>query len=235
MKKLAAIILAVCMLAALPTVKAETRAQVGTIVSGFSSTLLNGASINGSVFGSYSVSAVTYWATWSADCREQIRILQSIHEAHPEYGLFGLLYVDGTSTVAAARAFLAEEGITVPVFVCDSVWQSVVNESMIIPQTFIVSSSGVIVECWQAAFANASALEARLALWCTAVAADGDANLDGTVDLADALYIIRCTMNLITPGSENIAHGDVNGTGALDSSDALIIIRRLMGLGKNAE
>ncbi|MCR5809282.1 MAG: hypothetical protein K6G56_06935 [Clostridiales bacterium] len=231
MKKLAAIIIAVCMLALVPVTNAETRAQIGTSVGGFSSELLDGTPIDGSVFASYSVSAVTYWATWSADCREQLVILQSIHEAHPEYGLFGLLYTDGTSTASAAQAFLSEQGIDIPVFLCDEVWQGVVNESMIIPQTFIVNRNGMIVESWQAAFDNAGILEERLAVWAEVLpAADGDANLDGEVTSGDALYVIRCVMRLITPGAENTAHGDLNGNGVLDNADALMIIRRVMGL-----
>jgi hypothetical protein len=106
-----------------------------------------------------------------------------------------------------------------------------VSESVYIPQSFIVSRSGIIVEAWHAAFQSATILRERLAFWAEPVdSADGDANVDGVVDLNDALLVLRCAMGLVAPTSENIAHGDMNGSGALETNDALTILRIALGI-----
>ncbi|MBQ3849727.1 MAG: hypothetical protein II747_04670, partial [Clostridia bacterium] len=64
MKKLTAILLLLCLTAALP-VQADTyNEQVGMNVSGFSSNLITGEVADGQMFSEYPVSVVMYWATW---------------------------------------------------------------------------------------------------------------------------------------------------------------------------
>lgn len=235
MKKAAAIITAVCLLAcALPM--GALAEQVGSFVGGFSSVTLSGSPIGGAVFENYGVSAVIYWATWSYPARDQMLVMQHIHEAHPEYGIFGALRVDSTSTAEAAREFVASHGITFPVFIIDEVWEGVVSQASFMPQTFLVSRYGYIVEAWQAAFQDDEVLLERLREWYEPLepidpTADGDADLSGFVDSADALYVLRCVMGLAQYGELNLLHGDVNLNGALDSGDALIILRTVSSIG----
>ena len=67
---------------------------------------------------------------------------------------------------------------------------------------------------------------------------DGDANLDGRIDVADALGSLRFTVGLVQPTAEQKLRADVsplqNGKpapdGALDLSDALLILRKVVGL-----
>ncbi len=232
MRKFTALLIAICMLLAANCVRADgERAQIGTDVSGFYSFDIYGVPVTGSVFHSKTVSAVTYWATWSPACVAQLEILQQIADAHPERGVFGLLWVDATSTVEAAREIMEQNGYTFPVFVCDDVWQRVADQSTVIPQSFIVNSEGVIVEVWHAAFSSAEILDERLAFWASDPVApqpDGDADLNGVIDSADALHVLRCVVGAIVPDEECILHSDMNGNGALDSGDALLILRMVL-------
>jgi len=67
---------------------------------------------------------------------------------------------------------------------------------------------------------------------------DGDVNLDGRVDLTDAMLCLQMAVGLVTPTSDQIRHGDLspfrNGKpysdGKLDASDALIILSKVVGL-----
>ena len=57
----------------------------------------------------------------------------------------------------------------------------------------------------------------------------GDANGDGTVDVTDALLVLRYAMGLVNtiPG---MSACDVNGDGVVDMTDALVILRIAMGI-----
>jgi len=67
---------------------------------------------------------------------------------------------------------------------------------------------------------------------------DGDVNLDGKVDLVDAMLCLQMAVGLITPTAEQVKHGDLapfrNGKplsdGKLDAADALIILSKTVGL-----
>lgn len=231
MKKATAIILVLLMLLTPLGAGALTRAQVGTDVSGFSSTDLDGKTIKGNVFASYDVSIVCYFAMWSSRCLSQLELLQEVHEAHSEYGVFGLLLVDSTSTAELAKQYFDEKGYTFTVFLVDSVWKSVVEQSVFIPQSHIVSPDGVIVESWQATFSSAAKIEERLALCAGGTAApDGDVNNDGKTDATDALIILRMAMEIIDVTPYALAHGDMDGSGKLEPADALIVLRMSMGI-----
>ena len=143
----------------------EIRGQAGTNVSGFCSVCTDGNTIDGSVFAGYSISIVTYWATWSGDALRQLGFLQQIHERRPDIGVFGLLHTDGTSTVEAASAYMAAHGYTFDVFPADAVWQGVVSQLAFMPQTFFVSPGGVILEAWPGAFGTADAMQSEAERW----------------------------------------------------------------------
>lgn len=230
MKRKAAILLLILVfLTALDAGASGERAQVGTDVSGFSGYCIDGAPITGEVFAEYEYSAVTYFATWSPDCLRQLDILAEIYASDPEYGVFGLLRVDATSTPEAALAIMQARGYTFPVIICSGIFQDVAEETFSIPQTYIISGSGVIVESWQAAFSGSELLLLRL-LRRTYGPADGDADLSGEVNSADALFALRCALGITAPTAENLLHGDLNDNSSLDSEDALFILRFSMNL-----
>jgi hypothetical protein len=53
----------------------------------------------------------------------------------------------------------------------------------------------------------------------------GDVNADGIVDSADALLILRYSMNLGTLTAAQLSVADINGDGVVDSADALLLLR----------
>ncbi|GFO67303.1 hypothetical protein GMLC_08820 [Geomonas limicola] len=67
---------------------------------------------------------------------------------------------------------------------------------------------------------------------------DGDVNLDGKVDLTDAMLCLQMAVGLVTPNSDQVRHGDLApfrtgkpySDGKLDASDALIILSKVVGL-----
>lgn len=231
MKKAASLLLIACMLlAAVPAGAYLPDAQVGMDVCGFSSTTPDGAFINGYVFTQYGSSVVTYWATWNEDCVAQMDLLQKVHKNHPEYGVFGLLHVDATSTAEAALELIDSKGYTFPIILIDSVWQEVIDKAPFIPQTFIVSRSGIITEVWHAAFDSTATILTALGNWYDVSLVDGDADLNGKITVNDALLVIRIAMRIKTGNHLNLAHGDMNCNGKLDVSDALKILRMAMGI-----
>lgn len=58
----------------------------------------------------------------------------------------------------------------------------------------------------------------------------GDADGNGTVDVIDALLVLRYSMSVIQLGEESLELCDVNGNGVVDMTDALIILRCAMGI-----
>ena len=230
MKRYAAILLSILMALCIPCSALTPREQVGSDVSGFSSVLIGGEPVDGSIFGDHTVSAVIYWATWSEPCRLQMDILNEIGSEHPEFGVMGLLHVDATSTPETALAFMQGNGYDFPVFVCDDTWSEIVGQSMNIPQCFIVDSEGRIVEVWQAAFSSSETLLYRLRLWEAYCIADGDVNFDGDIDSIDALLQLRFALDLETPTELQFYRGDFNHDGVLDSMDALFTLRTALGL-----
>ena len=227
MKKAAALIIALLLTSAcLPAYAGgvPARGAAGICVSGFSAQCIDGSVLYGQVFTEYEASAVTYFATWSADCLRQLDMLAAIKAAHPEYGVFGLLRVDATSTPEAALAIMTERGYDFPVMICEGDWQAVAEDAFVIPQTFIIDRSGVIAEAWQAAFSSAQVLLARL-MRVSFGPPDGDADLNGSVNSADALLVLRAALGLIVPSDDAVLHADMDQSGALDSQDALMILR----------
>ncbi len=60
----------------------------------------------------------------------------------------------------------------------------------------------------------------------------GDANGDGVVDIADAVYILRSTMNVVPLTAKLLANGDVNGDGVINAGDALCVLRFACGIAE---
>lgn len=73
--------------------------------------------------------------------------------------------------------------------------------------------------------------------WTFATAPDGDVNLDGRVDISDALLCLQMAVGLVTPSEQQLRQGDVApfksgkpfSDGKIDASDALIILSKVVG------
>ena len=160
---LALALLALCV--APSSAEGALRGQAGADVSGFTSVCLDGSAIDGGAFAQHPLSIVTYWATWSGDALRQLEYLQSVHEQRPDIGVYGLLHVDGTSTAQAAAAYMEAHGYTFTVFTVDEVWQGVVSGAAYMPQSFFVSTGGVVLQAWPGAFSSASAILGAAEQW----------------------------------------------------------------------
>lgn len=65
-------------------------------------------------------------------------------------------------------------------------------------------------------------------------AALGDVDADGSVDSADALYVLRASVNLETLTEEEFHRADMNDDGKIDSFDSLTILRMSVSLLDNS-
>ena len=73
--------------------------------------------------------------------------------------------------------------------------------------------------------------------WTFSTDPEGDINLDGKVDLADALLCLKAAVALVTPTAEQLRHADLApfkdgkpwSDGKIDASDALVILSRVVG------
>jgi hypothetical protein len=74
--------------------------------------------------------------------------------------------------------------------------------------------------------------------WSFSTDPDGDVNMDGRVDIADAMLCLRMAVGLVQPTAEQLRHGDLApfksgkpySDGKIDASDALIILSKVVGL-----
>lgn len=60
----------------------------------------------------------------------------------------------------------------------------------------------------------------------------GDVDLDGTVEVTDALLIMRHGMGILTLEGDALAAADFDGNGSVTLDDALLALRAAMGLGE---
>ncbi|MBQ5986407.1 MAG: Ig-like domain-containing protein [Clostridia bacterium] len=58
----------------------------------------------------------------------------------------------------------------------------------------------------------------------------GDIDMNGTVNVTDAVLALRYSMGIITLTDEQLAIGDMDGSGAVNVTDALMIMRIAMGI-----
>ena len=74
--------------------------------------------------------------------------------------------------------------------------------------------------------------------WTFSTDPDGDINLDGKVDIADALYCLQVAVGRQTPTAQQLLHGDVGPLqtgkplpdGKINVSDAVVILEKVVGI-----
>lgn len=161
---LTAVLLFTLLVVSVPTgLFADVGDVIGMNLSSFSSHTITGSSVNGGIFSQKRLTVLHYFATWSGDCIEEMEFMQ---EAYSEFGneinVLGLLHEDTTSTPQAALELAESLGITYSIVRLDEVLQNLVNRNPYIPQTFIVSSSGIVIDCMIGNFSSYSVLEALI-------------------------------------------------------------------------
>lgn len=248
MKKITAIVCAVLLIALmLVPVSAEgTKGAVGMNVSNFSGTdLLTGQTINGAMLGNAVCNVINEWATWCGPCVNEMPHFNTLHEYYsstPELDvqIFGSVYYSNGCNASTAAAFLSQNGYNWPNIGEDSVLAAVFNNSNAIPNTIIVDRHGVVRHMTTGSFSSAASLQSYIEGWYETLLAEegpidppdtvmGDADGNGTVEISDALLVLRLSMGLIdgVPAQNAV---DMNNDGAVDLNDALIVLRVAMGL-----
>jgi thiol-disulfide isomerase/thioredoxin len=135
-----------------------TGSQVGSFAPDFTLPDLNGQMVSLSSLRGKPV-LLNFWATWCPPCRQEMPYLQQINTEWAPKGLV-LLAVDIGESSAQAKAFLENNGLSLPV-VLDS--DGTVSDGLYnitaIPTTFFIDSSGIIQQKVIGAFPSKSAIE----------------------------------------------------------------------------
>ena len=93
------------------------------------------------------------WATWCAPCRHEMPVLQELHQAHAgqDFQVVGVS-VDDRGARATIRAFIAEVGVTFPIY-HDPSWEIMDTYGLNgLPGTFLVDAEGRFVRSWKGDF-----------------------------------------------------------------------------------
>lgn len=85
---------------------------------------------------------VNFWATWCGPCREEMPILQAIHE---QFEMVTVLGINQRESVDEVRIFVDEFGISFPVLLNPGDQTLIDYNVMGLPQTVVVNPDGVIV------------------------------------------------------------------------------------------
>ncbi|UCE19517.1 MAG: hypothetical protein JSV84_03995, partial [Gemmatimonadota bacterium] len=59
----------------------------------------------------------------------------------------------------------------------------------------------------------------------------GDANLDGEIDILDALFIVNIIIELVTPSNEHLQAADCNQDGIVNILDLIGVVNVILGIG----
>lgn len=131
------------MLAACGEVDAR-QGQVGTVAPPYAAVALDGDSVRlGELRGT--VVLLNVWATWCAPCREEIPDLQALHEENVERGFAVVgVSVDGRREGDAIRRFVADFGMTYPIWHDPDDKVGSTFRTIGVPATFLIDREGVI-------------------------------------------------------------------------------------------
>lgn len=249
MKKLLSVILAaaiVCCLA-FPAFASGTRNGTGMSIMGFSSTnVVNGETVTSDIIDDVVVTVINEWANWCGPCVSEMPYFQEAHEYYSstpdaDVQIMGSGYCSSSGmTASSMQQFVQQHGYTYINVVEDNVLAQVFNTEDYIPQTIIVDRHGVVREHIVRSFSSTAELREYIDGWYNTLLAEegpvgpgpevpGDANNDGSVNMTDALLVLRYAMGLVDTLT-NEAAADVNGDGSINATDALLILRASMGL-----
>jgi cytochrome c biogenesis protein CcmG/thiol:disulfide interchange protein DsbE len=120
--------------------------MVGDAVPAYAATELreSGAVSLGDLRGR--VVLLNIWATWCPPCREEIPVLQALHEAHAADGLEVVgVSVDAAGEAAAVARFVDQVGVTYPIWLDPQERVSSVFRTTGVPTTMLIDRQGTLV------------------------------------------------------------------------------------------
>ena len=125
--------------------------EVGDEVPAFTASTLAGRSSTARTWGSPYM--LNIWATWCAPCRHEMPELQQLHDAYSEQGFQVVgVSVDDRGSRETIREFLAEVGVTFPIY-HDPSWEiSDIYGLLGLPGSFLMDAEGRLVRKWMGAF-----------------------------------------------------------------------------------
>jgi peroxiredoxin len=94
-----------------------------------------------------SVVLVNLWATWCPPCREEMPTLQAFYEKYKPLG-FVLIAIDQGETGELVRSFVAEFGLSFPVWMDEYSRASRAFNTMSLPSSYVVDRRGRIRLMW---------------------------------------------------------------------------------------
>lgn len=114
---------------------------------------------------------VNFWATWCPPCRMEMPWLERAYEANKAKGLV-LLGVNAGEKVAPesalslVRDFVANAGMTFPIFMPTDAYQAQVDYQVYgLPSTYFIGRDGKVSDVIRGAFPNQATLDAHLAAY----------------------------------------------------------------------
>lgn len=172
---------------------------VGMDISAFSSQTIDGSPVNGRVFDGKDITILHYFATWSADCIREIKYMQQAFESYAgNINVLGILHQDGTSTPQKAMQLFDEYGIEYQCILPDSVLTELITQYNFIPQTFFVSSRGIVLEHFPGTFTGYDSIEQRIEYWM------GSSGQVYTIEFRDGLTGLYISQQSVVVGGDAI-------------------------------
>jgi peroxiredoxin len=94
-----------------------------------------------------SVVLVNLWATWCPPCREEMPSLQTFYETHKAGG-FVLIAIDQEETLEVVKPFVAEFGLTFPIWLDENYEAQRKFNTMSLPSSFVIDRAGRVRLTW---------------------------------------------------------------------------------------
>ncbi len=126
--------------------------EVGDEVPAFTASTLDGEEFDGAdLVGSPYM--LNIWATWCAPCRHEMPELQQLHQTYSGQGFQVVgVSVDDRGARETIREFLAEVGVTFPIY-HDPSWEIQDLYGLLgLPGSFLMDTEGRLVRRWTGSF-----------------------------------------------------------------------------------
>ena len=118
--------------------------RIGAPAPAYAATTLAGDSVSLEMLRG-KVILLNIWATWCAPCRDEIPVLQALHEEHARAGLEILgVSVDARGEEDRIGTFASRIGMTYPVWHDPDERVSAVYRSIGVPSTYLIDRAGVL-------------------------------------------------------------------------------------------
>ncbi len=94
-----------------------------------------------------SVVMVNLWATWCPPCKEEMPALQSYYQNHRSNG-FVLIGANQEETLEVVQSFVADFGLTFPIWLDENYLAQRVFNTMSLPSSFVIDRDGTVRLMW---------------------------------------------------------------------------------------